>query len=149
LKRGIEQAFQLEEAELAAEPSAEPGNRRAILFYEAADGGAGVLTRLANDAEALRRIGRKALEICHYSSLSGEWADHGDLKDEDAECEAGCYRCLLSYYNQPEHGEIDRRNATVVDLICRLTRATRSEIEGHAAPGDSFDQLMNASISTL
>lgn len=149
LKRGIEQEFQLEEAELAAEPLPEPGNRRAILFYEAAEGGAGVLTRLANDAEALRRVARKALEICHYSSISGEWMDHSDLKDEDATCEAGCYRCLLSYYNQPEHGEIDRRNPAVLDLLCRLTRATPSEIEGRAAPGNSFDQLMNASISTL
>jgi len=149
LKRGIEQEFQLEEAELAAEPLPEPGNRRTILFYEAAEGGAGVLTRLANDAEGLRRVARKALEICHYSSLSGEWADHGDLKDEDAECEAGCYRCLLSYYNQPEHGDIDRRNSTVLDLLCRLTRATRSMVEGHLGTGDSFAELMNASISTL
>jgi len=149
LKRGIEQEFQLEEAELAAEPLPEPGKRRAILFYEAAEGGAGVLTRLANDPEALRRVARKALEICHYSSPSGEWADHGDLKDEDAECEAGCYRCLLSYYNQPEHGEIDRRNSTVLDLLCRLTRATRSMAEGYLGTGDSFAELMNASISAL
>jgi superfamily II DNA/RNA helicase len=148
LKRGIEQEFQLEEAELAVEPLPEPETRRAILFYEAAEGGAGVLTRLANDAEAVRRVARKALEVCHYSSLSGEWVDHGDLRDEDTECEAGCYRCLLSYYNQPEHGEIDRRNEMVLDLLCRLTRANRSEIES-LAPGDSFDQLMNASISTL
>jgi hypothetical protein len=23
-------------------------------------------------------------------------------------CEAGCYKCLLSYYNQPDHTLIDR-----------------------------------------
>lgn len=149
LKRGIEQEFQLEEAELAAEPLPEPDNRRAILFYEAAEGGAGVLTRLAHDNEALRRVARRALEICHYSSLSGAWADANDLKDEDAECEAGCYRCLLSYYNQPEHSDIDRRNPIVLNLLCRLTRATRSAVEGPLEGADRFATLMNASTSTL
>jgi hypothetical protein len=149
LKRGIEQVFQLEEAELAAEPLPDADNRRAILFYEAAEGGAGVLTRLASDPEALQRVARKALEVCHYGSISGSWADHRDLRDEDPTCEAGCYRCLLSYYNQPEHGEIDRRNEQVLDLLCRLTRAARTEVESHASAGDSFDALMNASVSTL
>lgn len=149
LKRGIEQEFQLEEAELAAEPLPEPENRRAILFYEAAEGGAGVLTRIAGDPEALRRVARRALEICHYDSRSGSWTDHGDLKDEDAGCEAGCYRCLLSYYNQPEHGEIDRRNTTVLDLLCRLARATRGDAAGARTADDSFEELMNASISSL
>lgn len=149
IKRGIEQEFQLEEAELAAEPLPERDNRHAILFYEAAEGGAGVLTRLASDAEALRRVARKAIEICHYSSISGGWADHGDLVDENPACEAGCYRCLLSYYNQPEHGEIDRRDATVLDLLCRLTRATPARVEGRHSAGDSFNELMNASVSSL
>ena len=149
LKRGIEQEFQLEEAELAAEPLPEPDNRRALLFYEAAEGGAGVLTRLASNAEALQRVARKALEICHYTSVSGGWTDHADLSDTDQSCEAGCYRCLLSYFNQPEHGEIDRRNSRVLDILCRLTRATRREVEGRARAGDSFDELMNASVSTL
>jgi len=150
LKRGIEQEFQLEESELAAELLPEPDNRRAIiLFYEAAEGGAGVLTRLASDDDALRRVARKALEICHYSSVSGNWTDHEDLQNQDENCEAGCYRCLLSYYNQPEHDKIDRRDQTVLDLLCRLTRATRSADERHHGTGDSFDELMNAAISSL
>lgn len=149
IKRGIEQEFQLEEAELAAEPLPERDNRRAILFYEAAEGGAGVLTRLASDPEALGRVTRKALEVCHYSTVSGDWRDHGDLKDENPACEAGCYRCLLSYYNQPEHGEIDRRDVAVIDLLCRLARATPTWVETGRGVRDSFEELMNASISLL
>lgn len=149
LKRGIEQEFQLEEVELAAEPLPDGEHRNAILFYEAAEGGAGVLTRLLSDADALRRVARRALEICHYRSASGSWTDPDDLKDENPACEAGCYRCLLSYYNQPEHGEIDRREPTVLALLSRLTRATRGEVEGHRGTGDRFDELVNASISSL
>lgn len=149
LKRGIEQEFQLEEAEVAGEPLPESEEHRAILFYEAAEGGAGVLTRLASDPVAFQRVARKALEICHYDSVSGTWADHGDLADKDPNCEAGCYRCLLSYYNQPSHGDIDRRNTTVLDLLCRLTRATHGEVDNHASAGDTFEELMNASTSSL
>ena len=122
LKRGIEQEFQLEEAELAAEPLPDRDNRAAILFYEAAEGGAGVLTRLANDPGAIARVARQALQVCHFTAKSSDWTESGDLGDRDPACEAGCYRCLLSYYNQPDHPQIDRRNEAMLNLLCRLTR---------------------------
>ena len=31
----------------------------------------------------------------------------------DAHCVKGCYRCLLSYYNQPDHELIDRTDEAV------------------------------------
>lgn len=147
LKRGIEHVFQLEEAELAAEPLPDLNNRKAILFYEAAEGGAGVLTRIASDRAALARVAAKALEICHYQWKGEPQADQ--LIDlARGACEAGCYRCLLSYYNQPDHPQIDRRNEAVLDLLCRLTRAEPRKLE---APSGSItlEQLKNASTSTL
>jgi ATP-dependent helicase YprA (DUF1998 family)/very-short-patch-repair endonuclease len=149
VKRGIEQIFQLEESELAAEPLPESGSRKAVLYYEAAEGGAGVLTRLATDPTALARVARKALEVCHYASTSGEWLGPDDLEDLYDGCEAGCYRCLLSYYNQPEHTSIDRRNRTVLDTLCRLTRATSRKKENAADVGQSFDEMINACGSSL
>ena len=41
IKRGIEQEFQLEDSELAAEPLPDRNNRTTILFYESSEGGAG------------------------------------------------------------------------------------------------------------
>ncbi len=149
LKRGIEQEFQLEEAELAAEPLPDRDDLNAILLYEAAEGGAGVLTRLAGDSDALSRIARKALEVCHYRSLSGSWSGPDDLVNRDDDCEAGCYRCLLSYYNQPDHPHIDRQDPDMLDLLCRLTRAERQHLDHEMAAGDSHEELHNASTSSL
>ena len=123
LKRGIEATFQLESSELAAEALPDRDHRNAILLYESAEGGAGVLTRLASDLHTLQAVARCALEMCHYTSVSGAWTDQTDLSNLDADCEAGCYRCLLSYTNQPDHTLIDRRNPAVLDFLCRLSRA--------------------------
>jgi hypothetical protein len=38
----------------------------------------------------------------------------------NTQCVAGCYRCLLSYYNQPDHPVIDRRDRTARHLLLRL-----------------------------
>ncbi len=153
LKRGIEQEFQLEEQELAVEALPDRDHRKTILFYEASEGGAGVLTRLVKEPSALRKVARKALEICHFEPLSGDW--RGDetadnlirhLKDE---CEAGCYRCLLSYANQQDHGAIDRQDREMVNLLCRLTRCDEGTAEARGSGADSFEEMRNISVSSL
>jgi very-short-patch-repair endonuclease len=149
LKRGIESVFQLEEAELAVEPLPDASNRQAIMFYEAAEGGAGVLTRLSSDPSALARVARRALEICHYHSSSGHWTGIDDVKNLDSSCEAGCYRCLLSYYNQPEHSLIDRKDESVIDLLCRLIHANARVLNTTRSRGDTVAELLNASTSSL
>jgi hypothetical protein len=35
-------------------------------------------------------------------------------------CVAACYRCLMSYYNQPDHELLDRRDEAARDLLLRL-----------------------------
>ena len=149
IKRGIEQEFQLEESELVVEPLPDRDNRISILFYEAAEGGAGVLTRLANDPSALARVARKSLEICHYKSRSGNWLGQHDIDNIDNECEAGCYRCLLSYYNQPDHPKIDRRNKQMLNLLCRLMCGNHIRLDHVQTAGESFDELFNVSDSSL
>lgn len=129
LKRGIEMTFQIEESELVAEPLPKLDDRKALLFYEAAEGGAGVLTRLATEPESLAIVASKALEIMHFQKPEGEWSTSQlptlEKRDDlnNALCEAGCYQCLLSYYNQPDHENINRRNEDALDLLVALANA--------------------------
>jgi len=123
LKRGIESVYQLEESELLAEPLPDRKNRSGVLFYEATEGGAGVLTRLVHDEEAVARVAYAALKVLHFDLPAfGDAlpaADH--LHDvSGTKCVAGCYRCVLSYYNQPDHLVIDRRDKAARDLLLRL-----------------------------
>lgn len=127
LKRGIEAVFQLEESELLIEALPRTSDRKALLFYEATEGGAGVLTRLVNEPDALARVARAALNVMHLD-VSLDPAKPVPLESAlqdvaGTDCVAGCYRCILSYYNQPDHLFIDRRLAPVRALLVRLTGA--------------------------
>jgi len=129
LKRGIELTFQIEESELIAEPLPNQDDRKNILFYEAAEGGAGVLTRLASEPDSMAVVASKALEIMHYKAPQGDW--HVDelasleIKNQQGHsiCEAGCYQCLFSYFNQPDHDHINRRNQDALALLVALANA--------------------------
>jgi len=99
LQRGIETAFQIEESELASERIGE-GGHRAIMFWEAAEGGLGVLRRLVDERDSLSRVAYEALERCHF--------DHKTLEDKNPDCSHACYECLLSYVNQRDHRRLNR-----------------------------------------
>jgi ATP-dependent helicase YprA (DUF1998 family) len=103
LQRGIEATFQLEAQELGSELLGEGALRR-ILFWEAAEGGAGVLRRLVEEPDALARVASAALEICHFDPESGD-----EQQADNHDCVRACYRCLLTYSNQPFHALINRR----------------------------------------
>lgn len=124
LMRGIEAEFQLEEGEILAEPMPSRYDRRQLLFYEASEGGAGVLARLVREPDAVARVVSRALMIMHLKS--GDLPPRRDSLEDigtDA-CKKGCYRCLLSYFNQPDHELIDRHNAQAIDLLCALAASS-------------------------
>jgi len=107
LKAALQAHFQLEDNELSAEPLPDESNRHTILLYEAAEGGAGVLRRLVEDPATLPEVARLALDLCHFDPDTGH--DRGRAAGAREDCEAACYDCLLSYYNQRDHRRIDRQ----------------------------------------
>jgi len=142
LKRGIEQTFQIEDAELVVEPLPNTDNRLALLFYEAAEGGAGVLTRLISEPSSLASAAKAALNLMHFDNPD-QTADLDQLLQQDRKnaegestCEAGCYQCLLSYFNQPDHENIDRHNQEALKILLGLAHAivTPNGIRPNTAP---------------
>ena len=142
LERSIEQTFQIEESELVAESLPSGKNRRAILFYEASEGGAGVLSRIASEPGQLALAAAQALRLMHYQEPKGGWATNASplaeerRPDGSAICEAGCYQCLLSYYNQPDHKNIDRRNPDVISILTAIANSNFREKNTPTSPSN-------------
>lgn len=157
LKRGIEQTFQIEESELVVEPLPTADNRQALLFYEAAEGGAGVLTRLIGEPTSLSIVAKAALNLMHFDEIDQADSAERLLQSEqknatgDSICEAGCYQCLLSYFNQPDHDHIDRRNTDALNLLVGLFHAivtpqdAQDNVQPPQAPaGNLIDEWITA-----
>jgi hypothetical protein len=92
LMRSIQAVYKLEDNELGTERL---GGGKTLLFWEAVEGGAGVLTQLLENPQAFQTIAQTALEICHF-------------QEEKSTCTHACYECLLSYSNQFDHRLINR-----------------------------------------
>jgi hypothetical protein len=142
LLRGIEAVYQLEAGELLAEPLPNRDQRSGFLLYEATEGGAGVLTRLVSEPDAIADVARQALRIMHFDiAESGALPSaEGDLVDvAGTACVAACYRCLMSYYNQPDHLLLDRRSEGAREHLLRLAGATTGPIGGHSTGARQVD----------
>lgn len=146
LQRAIEEEFQIEQSELAVKQMPDENTCTSLLFYEASEGGAGVLSELLNNPASIGSIARRALAIMHYT-----WDGAGDdpskgaspksvdaLQDTEAEkpktarCVRGCYRCLLSYFNQPQHSTIDRTDEDALKILVELASASMNKVETEA-----------------
>ncbi|MDG9689525.1 protein kinase [Streptomyces sp. DH17] len=139
LERGIEAAFELEDAELTSELlPPDDGPRRRILFMEAAEGGAGVLRRLQAEDDALAKAARRALEICHFSADGTDQG--GEAHRGDRACALGCYECLLTYGNQLDHARINRH--TVSALLVRFASATATREARGESRSEQYRRLV-------
>ncbi|MFI8090210.1 protein kinase [Streptomyces sp. NPDC086080] len=139
LERGIEAAFELEDAELTAELlPPDDGPRRRILFMEAAEGGAGVLRRLQAEDDALAKAAHRALEICHFAADGTD--EGGKAHRGDRACALGCYECLLTYGNQLDHARINRH--TVAALLVRFASATATREARGESRSEQYRRLV-------
>jgi ATP-dependent helicase YprA (DUF1998 family)/very-short-patch-repair endonuclease len=145
LKSAIQVTFDLEDSELAAEPLPNRDFRHLLLFYEAAEGGAGVLRQLASDRDALARVARRALELCHFDPDTGEDRHRATGARED--CEAACYDCLMSYANQSDHLLLDRHR--IKDVLLKLATATVEASSGSLPREQQLERLLAACDSAL
>jgi len=145
LKAAIQAEYQLEDNELAVEALPNRDDRRVILCYEAAEGGAGVLRRLVEDPSAFSRVARRALEICHFDPDSGEDVRRAPNARED--CEAACYDCLMSYGNQLDHRLLDRQ--AIREVLAQYGKST-AETSPVAKPrAVHMEELVRLAQSTL
>jgi len=125
-------AFNLDESELGGflAPGTDDGVPRRVILYETAVGGSGVLASLAEPGRLAMAVDR-ARELLHDDDPQGG-------------CRQACYECLLSFYNQRDHGLLDRRLVlpwlqTLVELALEpvvpeadfeaLARQCQSELE--------------------
>jgi ATP-dependent helicase YprA (DUF1998 family) len=145
LKSAIQVRYQLEDNELSAEPLPDANNRKLILLYESAEGGAGVLRQLVDRPQAFAEVAQTALQLCHFDPLTGEDQRHAENTDE--ECEAACYNCLMSYYNQMEHRLLDRQ--AIKDILMTLTGANVQSSPSALSRAEHFRRLKNLCQSDL
>jgi ATP-dependent helicase YprA (DUF1998 family)/very-short-patch-repair endonuclease len=139
-KEAIQKQFQLEPRELSGEPMPAAQHRREILFYEASEGGAGVLRQIVEDPSALPILARRALEICHF--------DPGTLRDNGLDiCGKACYECLLDYGNQPDHKDLDRY--LIRDLLADLSRSVCRPAGGMGSRAERMAALRKRCDSQL
>ncbi len=145
LKNAIQVLYQLEDNELAVDPLPTAQDRQQILFYESAEGGAGVLRRLVSDPEAFSLVAKKALEICHYEPETGD--DQGRAPGAREDCEAACYDCLMNYGNQRDHELLDRK--AIAAILMEMAQSNVSHSPGQQSREEHLSALVAACESQL
>jgi very-short-patch-repair endonuclease len=142
MKSAIQIIYQLEDSELAVEPLPRDDERRLLLIYEAAEGGAGVLRRLVDEPNAMAEVAHKALELLHFDPETGD-----DISEGEDRCESACYDCLMGYYNQRDHEFLDRM--LVRDYLLSLKASVVKSSSAGESRADQYKRLVNLSGSGL
>jgi superfamily II DNA/RNA helicase/very-short-patch-repair endonuclease len=144
LKNAIQVKYQLEDMEIAAEPLPDRKKRNMLMFFESAEGGAGVLRRIAEDKKSFSEIAAIALQICHFA-IDG--TDIRRNKNSDEDCEAACYNCLMNYSNQRDHDILDRQ--AIKEMLMQLLNSEVICSSGDKTYAEHLQELMNLTQSAL
>jgi superfamily II DNA/RNA helicase/very-short-patch-repair endonuclease len=101
LEKAIEKIYNIEPVEIDAKLMG-GGEHKNIMLYESAEGSIGVLKDISRNPVKLRDIFMEAYKICGY--------DYATKEDLFPSRPKASYDDLLSYYNQMDHGKIDRHS---------------------------------------
>uniref|UniRef100_A0A7V2ZKH8 DEAD/DEAH box helicase n=1 Tax=Ignavibacterium album TaxID=591197 RepID=A0A7V2ZKH8_9BACT len=145
LKNSIQSQYELEDSELAVELLPNSENPRMILFYESAEGGAGILKQIVENNNSIIEIAKGALEICHFDPQSGQDLLKAPNSNED--CTKACYDCLLNYSNQIFHKNLDRYSIKDFLEILKISTLEFSPVEKSAE--EHFMDLLKKCDSEL
>ncbi len=134
LETAIQAVYKLEADELDSERL---GDGKYLLFWEAAEGGAGVLSQLREKPTAFQKIADAALDICHFQAPK-------------ASCIQACYECLLSYRNQFDHAAINRhlikpileQLAKSIVLLAGNREEQYQKLLNHTDPNSDFERVV-------
>jgi hypothetical protein len=112
------------------------GQNGKLIIFETSEGGTGTLSSIVRDADLLKRIAIKALDILHFD-------EHGN--DKEGACAKSCYNCICNFFNQRDHKLFDR--LSVKDFLLGL--AAVSSIEGSQDDNVLFDVYLQQAVSSL
>ncbi len=144
LKNEIQRVFELEDNELSAEALPSIVHRKSILFYEATEGGAGVLKRVI-DNPGFKKVIKEAINICHYDPNT--FKDLLKAPHAKEPCEAACYDCLMSYSNQTDHELLDRK--AIIDILISLLSSNLSRSSSEFSRAEHYERLKKLAGSSL
>jgi superfamily II DNA/RNA helicase len=109
LEKAIEKMYNIEPVEIDAKLMGGTEHKN-IMLYESAEGSIGVLKDISRNPVKLRDIFWEAYKICGY--------DYATKEDLYPARPKASYDDLLSYYNQMDHGHIDRHSIIkALDLL--------------------------------
>jgi hypothetical protein len=100
-----------------------------------------VLRRLVEEPDALARVADAALDICHFAPPSTE-----EPEAEEHTCTRACYRCLLSYSNQPYHAAINRH--AIQSILADLSQSQVTQNDQRAITESGNESVADASASS-
>jgi superfamily II DNA/RNA helicase len=117
LKRGIELYFQVEPNEIGVTLVGHKDNP-SMFIYESAEGSLGIMARFFHDPTTFNSIITQAIAVCRYDDVTYK--------------APASYDDLLSYYNQTDHGVINRfeiRDTLNQLKDCTIEVVTRNNVD--------------------
>jgi very-short-patch-repair endonuclease len=99
----------------------------------------------ADDPHSFAEGALEALRLCYFDPQTGDDQRHAPGAKED--CEAACYGCLMSYYNQMDHRLLDRQS--IKGILMELATSTALVSPQVISRAEHLQRLRNLCQSDL